>query len=142
MEGPMKPVTIEQANQIGMLQTLGIRLTDVGDDYAVMEVIVDERHSNYFGGVHGGLLATLVDTVAFFPKPLLPSGRMVTTANLTANYLKGPQLGDRLIARSQIEHLGRRTVSLTVRVTGSGDKLLVHGSVTLIVLKPPDETTP
>lgn len=61
----MKPVTIEQANQIGMLQTLGIRLTDVGDDYAVMEVIVDERHSNYFGGVHGGLLATLVDTVAF-----------------------------------------------------------------------------
>lgn len=133
----MQPVTIENANKIGMLKTLGITLTEIGDDYAVMEVIVDERHANYFGGIHGGLLATLVDTVCFFPQPLLPSGRLVTTVNLNLNYLKTAQLGERLIARSQIEHLGRRTVNLTARVTDSMGRLLVHGSATLLVLQHP-----
>jgi len=133
----MQPVTIENANKIGMLKTLGITLTEIGDDYAIMEVIVDERHANYFGGIHGGLLATLIDTVCFFPQPLLPSGRLVTTVNLNLNYLKTAQLGERLIARSQIEHLGRRTVNLTARVTDSMGRLLVHGSATLLVLQQP-----
>lgn len=131
----MKPATIESANQIGMLKTLGITLTEIGDDYAIMEVTVDERHSNYFGGAHGGLLATLVDTVCFFPRPLLPAGRLVTTVNLNVNYLKAAQMGDRLVARAQIEHLGRRTANLTVRITDSQDRLLVHGGTTLAVLK-------
>lgn len=135
----MKPMTIESANQIGMLKTLGIKLIEIGDDYAVMAVTVDERHGNYFGGTHGGLLATLVDTVCFFPKPLLPSGRLVTTVSLNVNYLKAPQMGDRLLARSQIEHLGRRIVSLTVRITDSQDRLVVHGGATLAVLKQPEE---
>lgn len=135
----MRPATIESANQIGLLKTLGIRLTEIGDDYAVMEVTVDKRHGNYFGGAHGGLLATLVDTVCFFPRPLLPSGRLVTTVSLNVNYLKAPQMGDRLIARSQIEHLGRRTANLTVRITDSQGRLMVHGGATLAVLKQPSE---
>ena len=134
----MKPATIESANQIGMLQTLGITLTEIGDDYAVMEVTVDARHSNYFGGGHGGLLATLADTVCFFPKPLLPAGRLVTTVNLNVSYLKAAGMGDHLTARSHLVHLGKRTASLTVRITDGQDRLLVHGTATLAVLKQPE----
>ncbi len=131
----MTRFTPDIANNIGMLKTLGITLTEIGEDYAQMEVTVDERHSNYMNGVHGGLLATLVDTVCFFPRPLLPSGRRVTTTTLNISYLKAAELGQRLIARSQIEHLGRRTVSLTVRITDEGQTLLAHGNATLLVLQ-------
>ena len=133
----MKPATLESANKIPMLNTLGVRLAEIGDDYAIMKVTVDERHANYFGGAHGGLLATLVDTVSFFPRPLLPSGLLVTTVSLNVSYLKPAQIGDRLAARSQIEHLGRRTVNLTVRITNAENTLMAHGNVTLAVLKPP-----
>jgi acyl-CoA thioesterase len=133
----MQPATLQSANTIPMLRTLGIRLCEIGEDFAVMEVTVDERHANYFGGVHGGLIATLADTVCFFPRPLLPAGRLVTTANLNVNYLKAPTLGDRLIARSKIEHLGRRTVSLTFRISTDADSCIAHGTASLIVLQQP-----
>ena len=67
---PIKPASIEDANSISMLRTLGITLLEIGERHAVMMVTVDTRHSNYFGGAHGGLLATLIDTASFFPLPL------------------------------------------------------------------------
>ena len=131
------PATLESGNAIALLRTLGIRLDEIGEQHAVMSVTVDERHRNYFGGAHGGLIATLVDTVCFFPKPLLPAGRLVTTTTLNVQYLRPAAMGDLLIARSQLLHLGRRTASLTVQVTGRDNRLIAHGCVTLMVLGEP-----
>ncbi|WP_432821108.1 PaaI family thioesterase [Trichloromonas sp.] len=119
---------------IPLLNTLGIRLVESGECHAVMAVVVDARHLNYLGGAHGGLLATLADTVCFFPASLLPSGLKVATSNLNLNYIRGGQVGDRLLARSQILHLGRRTVSLSVTIHDSCNRLMVHGTATLVVL--------
>ena len=133
----MEPATLASGNAIPLLRTLGIELTEVGDRHAVMEVVVEERHGNYFGGAHGGLIATLVDTVCFFPRPLLPSGRLVTTTNLSVTFVRPAQPGDRLIARSELLHLGRRMASLTVRVTDGEGRLVAHGTASLMVLREP-----
>lgn len=130
----MSQAAIELAAAIPLLKTLGIRLVESGTRHAVMEVDVDGRHLNYLGGAHGGLLATLADTVCFFPAPLLPAGLRVATSNLNLNYIRGGQSGDRLSARSQILHLGRRTVSLSVTIHDGQNRLLAHGTSTLIVL--------
>lgn len=134
----MKPATLESGNAIPLLRTLDIRLTEFGERHAVMEVEVGEKHCNYFGGAHGGLVATLVDTVCFFPRPFLPSGRLVTTSNLNVSFVRPAAPGDRLVARSEILHLGRRTASLSVRVLDGESRLIAHGTVTLMVLKEPD----
>ena len=133
----MEPATLASGNKISLLRTLDIELTEIGERHAVMEVVVAEKHRNYFGGAHGGLIATLVDTVCFFPRPLLPSGRLVTTANLNVSYLRPAQVGDRLTARAELVHLGRRTASLTARVSDGAGRLIAHGSATLMVLAPP-----
>jgi acyl-CoA thioesterase len=133
----MKPATMESGNAIPLLRTLDIRLTEIGEDHAVMEVEVGEKHRNYFGGAHGGLIATLVDTVCFFPRPFLPSGRLVTTSNLNVNFVRPAALGDRLVARSEVLHRGRRTASLSVRVVDGESRLIAHGTVTLMVLQEP-----
>jgi acyl-CoA thioesterase len=117
------------------LQTLQIRLCEIGDRYAVMEVTVGDIHRNYFGGAHGGLLATLVDTVSFFPRPLLPSGRSCTTTNLNVNYIRPAALGDTLTARSELIHLGRRTASVRVDIVNQEGKLVTHGTATLMLLE-------
>ncbi len=133
----MEPATPKSINDIPMLQTLGIRLVEIGETHAVMEVRVSEMHRNYFGGAHGGLIATLADTVCFFARPLLPSGRKVTTVNLNLHYVRAAALGDLLRARSEILHLGRRTVSLAVRIENDSSELIAHGSATLLVLEEP-----
>lgn len=130
----MQPANVESANAISLLKTLGIRLTEIAEGHAVMEVTVDDRHRNYLGGVHGGLIATLIDTVCFFPKPLLPSGQAATTVDLNVSFLRSAALGDQLSARAELLHLGRRTASLAVRVTDQRERLIAHGTATLLLL--------
>lgn len=133
----MESVTLESANAISLLRTLDIRLTEIGDRHAVMEVTVANKHRNYFGSAHGGLIATLADTVCFFPRPLLPSGLRVTTTNLNISFVRAAGVGERLQGRSEIAHLGKRTVSLTVKVENDRGELVAHGTATLLVLPDP-----
>lgn len=137
---PVAPETLHR--QIPFLRTLGVSLREIGERHAVMSVQVDERHANYAGGVHGGLIATLVDTVSFFPRPLLPSGRRMTTTNLAVSYLRAPKLGETLTARAELLHLGRRTASVVSRVEDATGRLVAHGAVTLLDLEAPIAPAP
>ena len=127
-----RPVTSEE--DIPFLRTLGIRVKESGERHAIVEVDVREGHGNYRGAAHGGLLATLVDTVCFFPAPFLPSGVPVTTTHLSVSYVRPADVGDRLTARCDVVHLGRRTASLAVRVTRGDGTVVAHGTVGLMVL--------
>lgn len=133
----MKPATLATGNRIALLQTLDIQLKEIAPTHAIMEVTVAPKHLNYLGGAHGGLIATLVDTVCFFPGPLLPAGRMVTTSNLNIHFLRPAALGDHLCARADLLHLGRRTVSLRIAVENQKGQLIAHGTATLQVLAEP-----
>lgn len=137
----MEHATLESGSRIPLLRTLGIRLSEIGERHATMEVDVTDAHRNYFGGAHGGLIATSVDTVCFFPEPLLPSGRALTTTNLTVSYVRGASVGDHLVARCELLHLGRRIASLTARVVDGSGQLVAHGTATLMVLNEPVGST-
>ena len=125
---------LDHGRRIAMLQTMGIRLTEVGDRHATVEVDVADAHRNYYGGAHGGLIATLLDTVCFFPRPLIPSGLRLATASLAVAYVRPARVGDRLVARSELRHLGRRTASLSAEVADGEGRLVAHGTVTLMLL--------
>jgi acyl-CoA thioesterase len=131
---PVPPATLESGNRIPLLRTLGVELVEIGERHAVMRVVVDDRHRNFFGGTHGGLIATLVDTVCFFPRPFLPAGREVTTTNLSVSYVRPSGVGDVLTSRAEVLHLGRRTASLAVRVEDQRAGLVAHGTATLMFL--------
>jgi acyl-CoA thioesterase len=133
------PATLESGNRIPLLRTLGIELVEIGERHATMRVRVDDRHRNYFGGVHGGLVATLADTVCFFPKPLLPSGREVTTTSLSISFVRAAKVGDVLTSRSELLHLGRRTASLSVRIEDQDARLVAHATATLMFLDGPGD---
>jgi acyl-CoA thioesterase len=130
----IEPATLESGNAISMLRTLHIHLREIGETHAIMEVTVGDLHRNYFGGAHGGLIATLVDTVSFFPRQLLPAGKACTTTNLNVTYVRPAAMGDILTARAELIHLGRRMASVAVTVKNQKDKLVAHGTVTLMVV--------
>ncbi|MBI2355394.1 MAG: PaaI family thioesterase [Deltaproteobacteria bacterium] len=130
----IEPLTLESGNAIALLRTLNIHLKEIGEAHAVMEVTVSEAHGNYMGGAHGGLIATLADTVSFFPRPLLPSGRPCTTTNLNITYIRPAAVGETLTARAELIHMGRRMASLTTRIVNQDAKLVAHGTATLMLL--------
>jgi acyl-CoA thioesterase len=131
----MQPATLESGNAIPLLRTWeSVRpksATPRRDGGRR-----SDKHSNYFGGAHGGLIATW--STRSVSSPAVPSlGRLVTASNLNVNYVRAAAPGDHLVARSELLHLGRRTASLNVRVTKEEGKLVAHGTVTLIVLEEP-----
>ena len=119
---------------IPLLQTLEIVPVESGARHAVMAVTVTEAHRNYYGGAHGGLIATLIDTVSFFPQGIIPSGRGATTTNLNVQFIRPASVGDRLTARADVLHQGRRTAVLQVRVTDQDERLIAQGAVSLMLL--------
>lgn len=133
MTEKIEPATLESGSAISMLKTLNVQLKEIGDKHAIMAVTVADMHRNYFGGAHGGLIATLIDTVSFFPRPLLPSGTPCTTTNLSVSYVRPAVVGDVLTARSELVHLGKRMASLTVTVQNQEGKLVAHGTATLML---------
>jgi len=124
----------EKVQDIPFLKTLGVKVKEIAEEHAEMSVTIDDRHLNYMGTVHGGLISTLIDTVCFFPAPLIPSGLKLTTVDLNVSYVKSSWQGDTLVARSELLHLGRRTARLSVKVTDQNQSLVAYGTATLMVL--------
>ncbi len=68
---------------------LGIDLFDAGDGHFMMSLQPQEVHYNPMGCVHGGILATLLDSVmSAAVHTALPAGRGYLTTELTVKFLR------------------------------------------------------
>jgi uncharacterized protein (TIGR00369 family) len=80
------------------------------------------------GQVHGGILATLIDSAATFAA-CIAAGRSVPTAALHVDYLR-PTSGSDLVATAKVRKIGRSTAVVDVEVE-SGGKLVALGRAAL-----------
>jgi uncharacterized protein (TIGR00369 family) len=108
---------------------LGLELGEVSrGDVSIHLEVRDELKQNQ-GVVHGGAVASLIDTAAAFAVlTRLEIGERVTTTDLTIHYLR-PTTAGRLTARARIVRGGRRLFVLSVDVT-SDQEILVATAVT------------
>jgi uncharacterized protein (TIGR00369 family) len=93
-------------------------------------------HYNPLGSVHGGWIATLLDSaVACAVHTLLPVGKTYTTLELKVNYVKA--LTDRVPlvrAIGEIIHRGGRIGTSQGRLVGPDGTLFAHATTTCIIL--------
>jgi len=119
-------------------QLLDFAPTEVGEGRAVFEVEPGEKHYNPIGVVHGGLLATLLDSaMACAVHSLLPAGTGYTTVELHVNLVRavGADTG-RLRAEAETVHQGSRVATAQGRVVDAKGRLYAHGSTTCLILAP------
>jgi uncharacterized protein (TIGR00369 family) len=94
--------------------------------------------------VHGGVLATLMDTAmgsAVFT--CLDDGVFYTTLELKANFIRPVQLGGpRLTCVGQTVHLGRRTAAAEARVTDPAGALIALATCTCMIFPPEQPAVP
>ena len=107
---------------------LGLELGEVGSGEVSIHLNVREELKQNQGIVHGGAVASLIDTAAAFAllSRIDPDER-VTTTDLTIHYLR-PITSGRLTATARIVRSGRRLFVLSVEVTNAG--VLVTTAVT------------
>jgi acyl-CoA thioesterase len=87
---------------------LGIELDEVGKGTATLGLSVRKELTQNHGVVHGGAIASLIDTaIAFAIISLLAPAEKVTTVDLTISYVR-PLTSGRITARAKVVRSGRR----------------------------------
>lgn len=103
-------------------------------DGATVALDLDERHFQPFGVVHGGVLATLIDTATFWAAFLrLPPDAGLVNIDLKLNYLQ-PANDGRLTATGRCIRPGRTLSYTEAYVHNARGELLAHGTSTLMAL--------
>ncbi|HEX6722013.1 MAG TPA: PaaI family thioesterase [Burkholderiaceae bacterium] len=93
------------------------------------------EHYNPLGGVHGGWMATLLDScVGCAVHTLLPPGKAYTTLELKVNFVKA--LSDRVPlvrAVGDVIHSGSRVATAEGRLVGPDGTLYAHATTTCLI---------
>ena len=93
------------------------------------------RHYNPIGTVHGGWIATLLDScVGCAVHSTLPAGKAYTTAELKVNYVRAVTTKVPLLrAIGTVIHVGGRMATADGRLVGPDGKLYAHASTTCFI---------
>ena len=96
---------------------------------------VQERHGNYIGVAHGGLLATFADVALSYQVHASETPRLkVATNTLTTNFIAGVKSGDWLEATCRIDRLGKR-LAYTSGEIRRGDEVVMTMTAVFTVLR-------
>jgi uncharacterized protein (TIGR00369 family) len=135
------PLTLEEEKRVReafervpFIHLLKVELGEVrrGEATLYLEVRDELRQNN--GVVHGGVIASLVDTAAAFAIiTSLEKEQTTTTVDLTIHYLR-PLLAGRATAHARIVRAGRRILTIRVDVLDESQTLTATALTSFIRL--------
>jgi uncharacterized protein (TIGR00369 family) len=116
-------------------ELLGFHLIEVEEGHAVFEAVPEFRHYNPIGTVHGGFIATLLDSAlgcAVFST--LAKGETWTTLELKFNMVR-PLTKDTgpVRAEGRIVHRGRSVATSEGDIKDRAGKLYAHATTTCMI---------
>src|SRR6266480_3530540 len=123
-ENELDPARVARARtafaSVPYAKLLGLELGEISPGDASIHLVVRDELKQNQGVIHGGAVASLIDTAAAFAVVTkLERGERVTTTDLTIHYLR-PVTEGRLTATARIVRGGRRLFVLSVEVTNDG----------------------
>ncbi|MFM0502187.1 PaaI family thioesterase [Paraburkholderia caffeinilytica] len=121
-------------------RTLDFTIVEISAGRAVFQGTPLAQHLNPLGTVHGGWIATLLDSaLGCSVHTMMPAGRGYTTAELSVNYVKAvtPRL-QRVRAEGNVIHCGRQLATAEARLVGPDGTLYAHATTTCLVFEIPN----
>jgi uncharacterized protein (TIGR00369 family) len=120
-ENELDPARVARAREafasVPYARLLGLELGEISRGEVTIHLEVRDELRQNQGVVHGGAVASLIDTAAAFAVlTQLELNERVTTTDLTIHYLR-PVSAGRLTATARIVRGGRRLLVLSVEVT-------------------------
>lgn len=125
------PLLIEMANnQMRFSGSNGIFIDKLAHRSAMGSMEIVEHSRNPMGGVHGGALSTLADTVAGCA--VVSLGYSCVTVTSTMNYLREVLFGT-LFCSAEVVKEGRHIAVVDAKITDSEERLVATGTFTFFI---------
>jgi uncharacterized protein (TIGR00369 family) len=120
-----------------MVQLLGMRIVEADEGRVVFTAEPSEAYYNGMGVVHGGFLATMLDSaLGCAINTLVRAGKRFTTLDLTINYTRPVLAGvGTLRCEATVIHVGNRVGTAEARVVDARGKLYAHATTTCIAVE-------
>ena len=136
MVQPDPPAGFKPANfSAGFLELSGPYFLRREADTTILGLRVQERHGNYIGVAHGGLLATFADMALSYQVHASETpGLKVATNALTTNFIAAVRAGDWLEATCRIDRLGKR-LAYTSGEIRRGDEVVMTMTAVFTILR-------
>jgi uncharacterized protein (TIGR00369 family) len=134
-----KPISVELLTA-GTRKTadehLGIEFLEVGDDYLVGRVPVDERTRQPYGLLHGGVSVVLAETLGSCGAAFsCPPGYRAVGLDINANHLRGVTSGW-VTATARPIHRGRTTHVWQIELRDDAGNMSCISRITMAILAP------
>nr|WP_297306359.1 PaaI family thioesterase [uncultured Flavobacterium sp.] len=116
--------------------TLDIKINEVDFGKANFEFIAQDFHYNAVGTVHGGVIATILDTaMGCTLMTTLTKEVTFTTLELKVNFIKAVTLkSGNMIAKGKIIHAGRTTAMVEATLVDESGKVYAHATSTCLIM--------
>ena len=118
-----------------MMETLGIRLTEVGDDWLRGTMPVDHRTHQPYGLLHGGASVVLAETLGSTAAMLTldPAQEAAVGLDINANHVRGVRSGT-VTGTARMVHIGRTTQVWEIRIETETGELVCISRITMAVI--------
>jgi len=115
------------------VEMVGLEAVALDYSHCRLELSVKPCHTNPFGGLHGGVYSTAIDTAAYWACYCnLPENTGFVSADLNVSNLATVREG-RIIVIGRAIKIGRSLCLAEARVTDETGRLLAHGTSKMLV---------
>jgi 1,4-dihydroxy-2-naphthoyl-CoA hydrolase len=118
-----------------MMETLGIRVTEIGDDWLRGTMPVDHRTHQPYGLLHGGASVVLAETLGSTAAMLTldPAQEVAVGLDINANHIRGVRSGT-VTGTARVVHIGRTTQVWEIRIETETGELVCISRITMAVI--------
>ena len=133
---PFKLDDLNNYQQHTLVTHLGIRYTEIGDDYLKAVMPVDERTKQPAGILHGGASVALAETLGSTGANLVVdrAKKLCVGLDINANHVRAMRSGT-VTGTARPLHIGGSTQVWEIRITDDQDRLVCVSRITLAVLE-------
>ena len=124
---------IQMINRSPFFQLLNMNVRTLGCGTSLVEIDIDRKHLNPYGGLHGGVYASVIDTAAYWAVyGELDEGVGLISIDLKVDYLAPANVGKMFIEGRRIK-IGKTLCLAEATAFASPDKCLAHGVSKMMV---------
>jgi len=128
---------IERRSKNTLPAHLGMRITEIGDDYVKATMPVDDRTKQPLGRLHGGASVALAESVGSLGAHMtLEPGFICVGMEINANHIRSVRQG-LVTGVAKPLHIGHSTQIWDVRIYDEDDNIVCVSRLTMAIFKSP-----